>query len=139
MAFRIEILAQNDEINVKDGRAVQIESFFEENGKKTNVRVVDVYTSENETAQKENFTSSLANPVTQKINAALNNFDWALEIGYLPGVTDNVGNSVSELLELLALRPVYMADFWPICRLTLWLPTTPDSNPTPVTTLWGLS
>ncbi|MGB0719994.1 MAG: phosphoribosylformylglycinamidine synthase, partial [Bdellovibrionales bacterium] len=27
-------------------------------------------------------------------------FDWALEIGFLPGVTDNIGHTASELLEL---------------------------------------
>lgn len=100
MAFRIEILAQNEEISTKDGRAVQIEKFFSDLGKNTNVRVVDVYTSENETANNDNFKSSLANPITQKINAELGDFDWALEIGFLPGVTDNVGHTAEELLKL---------------------------------------
>lgn len=100
MAFRIEILAQNEEISTKDGRAVQIESFFEALGKKTTVRVVDVYTSENGAADNDNFKSSLANPITQKINAELGDFSWALEIGFLPGVTDNVGHTAEELLKL---------------------------------------
>lgn len=100
MAFRIEILAQNEEISTKDGRAVQIENFFDDLGKKTSVRVVDVYTSENEVADNDNFKSSLANPITQKINAELGDFDWALEIGFLPGVTDNIGHTAEELLKL---------------------------------------
>lgn len=100
MAFRIEILAQNEEISAKDGRALQIEKILNENGHQCEVRVVDVYTTENPHANDAVFLSSLANPVTQKINPRLENFDWALEIGFLPGVTDNVGHTVSELLAL---------------------------------------
>lgn len=100
MAFRIEILAQNEEISFKDGRALQIEHILERKGLSANVRIVDVYTSENEAVNADFFISSVTNPVTQKANAALDDFDWALEIGYLPGVTDNVGHTASELLSL---------------------------------------
>lgn len=100
MAFRIEILAQNDEINYKDGRAVQIENWFSSRGIKVHIRVIDVYTSENPVANNAAFTASLANPVVQVINPVLENFDYALEIGFLPGVTDNVGSTASELLKL---------------------------------------
>lgn len=100
MSFRIEILAQNEEISSKDGRAVQIEALMAELGKSADVRVVDVYTSENKAVESKEFVSGLANPVTQKINAQLEDFDWALEIGFLPGVTDNIGHTASELLAL---------------------------------------
>jgi len=42
MSFRIEILAQNEEISSKDGRAVQIENMLARHGKAAEVRVVDV-------------------------------------------------------------------------------------------------
>lgn len=100
MSFRIEILAQNEAISSKDGRAVQIENILARQGKSAEVRVVDVYTSENEKVQSDAFVSGLANPVTQKVNAPLDGFDWALEIGFLPGVTDNIGHTASELLTL---------------------------------------
>ncbi len=100
MAFRIEILAQNNDIHYNDGRAVQIESWLAGRGHKAAVKVVDVYTSENEGASKDGFTSSLANPVVQLVNPKLEDFDFALEIGFLPGVTDNIGSTAAELLTL---------------------------------------
>ena len=95
MPTRIEILAHKD-----DGRAHKIEKILESMGVSATVRAVDVYSSESVDAQKDEFANSLANPVTQKINQTPDDFDWALEIGYLPGVTDNVGSTTSELLEL---------------------------------------
>lgn len=100
MAFRIEILAQNEQISAKDGRAVQIEKILQEKGHDCSVQVVDIYTSENEHANDDIFLNSLANPITQKINTELQGFDYALEIGFLPGVTDNIGHTTSELLKL---------------------------------------
>jgi hypothetical protein len=96
MTARIEILAHPE-----DGRALQIQKALEAKGKKANVRVVDVYTSENPQASSPAFVSSLANPVTQKTGKIPEDFDWALEIGYLPGVTDNIGHTAEELLNLL--------------------------------------
>ena len=97
MQTRIEILAHED-----DGRAHQIENILKSMGVDSTVRAVDVYSSENPAAQKPEFAGSLANPVTQKVNETPEDFDWALEIGFLPGVTDNVGSTTSELLKLSA-------------------------------------
>ena len=99
MTYRIEILAHKD-----DGRGLEIEKIMDGLGKKVNVRVVDVYTSENETAANDIFQSALGNPVTQKVNQTPKDFDWALEIGFLPGVTDNIGHTAAELLALAAWR-----------------------------------
>ncbi|MCB1562305.1 MAG: phosphoribosylformylglycinamidine synthase [Alphaproteobacteria bacterium] len=97
---RIEVLSHDD-----DGRARKIEQALERTGKTASVRVVDVYTIENETAANDVFINSLANPVTQTVGAHLpDDFDWALEIGFLPGVTDNVGHTASELLALSGAR-----------------------------------
>ncbi len=95
MTHRIEILSHTE-----DGRGKSLEKILKAKGKGAQVRVVDVYTSASDTAANASFINSLCNPVTQKINAPLDNFDWALEIGYLPGVTDNIGHTASELLEL---------------------------------------
>ena len=102
MATRIEVLAHKD-----DGRAKTLEKALKAKGMTASVRVVDVYTSENPKADSDEFKSSLANPVTQSIllngdgvNHSVPPFDWALEIGFLPGVTDNIGHTASELLEL---------------------------------------
>lgn len=97
MSYRIEILAHNE-----DGRARRIENILLNMGKSAKIRVVDVYTSENEAAKNPDFANALANPVTQKVNQTPQDFDWALEIGFLPGVTDNIGHTTSELLKLSA-------------------------------------
>lgn len=97
MLTRIEILAHKD-----DGRAKKIESLLSDMNIKANVQAVDVYSSEDGNASNPAFANSLANPVTQKVNQTPNDFDWALEIGFLPGVTDNVGSTTSEILDLIA-------------------------------------
>jgi len=95
MSYRIEVLAHKD-----DGRAKTIENLIAARGKNASVRVLDVYSSENKKITEDAFLSAVVNPVTQKVNGHNEDFDWALEIGYLPGVTDNVGHTASELLEL---------------------------------------
>ncbi|MBI1300480.1 MAG: phosphoribosylformylglycinamidine synthase [Alphaproteobacteria bacterium] len=97
MQTRIEILAHED-----DGRALKIENLLKSMGKDASVRAVDVYSSESKAAANVDFAQGLANPVTQKVNETPDDFDWALEIGYLPGVTDNVGSTTTELLDLFA-------------------------------------
>jgi hypothetical protein len=101
MPYRIEVLAHNE-----DGRGLQIQKALQTMGKKTTVRVVDVYTSANPKVKSPEFSASLANPVVQKAGIAPPttldvDFDWALEIGFLPGVTDNIGHTASELLTLI--------------------------------------
>ncbi len=95
MATRIEVLASPE-----DGRGKTLEKALKSKGKTAAVRVVDVYTSEHEKANTPAFKDSLVNPVTQESDSLPDDFDWALEIGFLPGVTDNVGHTASELLKL---------------------------------------
>lgn len=98
---RIDVLSHED-----DGRALQIQKSLRSRGVQASVRVVDVYTSENPKISAPVFLDSVTNPVTQVTfidgkglkDAA--QFDWALEIGFLPGVTDNTGHTASEILEL---------------------------------------
>ncbi len=95
MPYRLEVLAHKD-----DGRAKQLEKALYEKGHSASVRVVDVYTSEHKGITEDAFIESVCNPVTQKINEIPDDFDWALEIGFLPGVTDNVAHTSQELLSL---------------------------------------
>ncbi len=95
MAYRIEVLGHEE-----DGRSLRIRKALSGKGGTVSVRVVDVYTSEHPFAGTQEFAQSLANPVVQRVNQPFDDFDWALEIGYLPGVTDNIGHTASELIQL---------------------------------------
>lgn len=95
MAYRTEVLMLSE-----DGRAQALEKSLRQHGITAAVNVIDVYTSENDAITKDAFISSVCNPVTQAANTNLPDFDWALEIGYLPGVTDNIGHTAQELIEL---------------------------------------
>lgn len=78
-------------------------------GKIKSLRLADIYTIDKILGQKDlqQIASILSNPVTQKIvihvkdlnSLRQNKFDWAVEIGFLPGVTDNVANTAKEMIE----------------------------------------
>ncbi len=95
MAYRTEVLT-----NTEDGRAQTLESKLAAQNIKATVHVIDVYTSENKAITETDFITSVCNPVTQVANDTLPDFDWALEIGFLPGVTDNVGHTAQELIKI---------------------------------------
>ena len=70
-------------------------------GKVEGVKLVDVYTIDGDLQEEElvKVRDMLANPVSQegRVNDSFNlRFDYAIEVGFLPGVTDNVGNTVRE-------------------------------------------
>jgi phosphoribosylformylglycinamidine synthase II len=109
MSQRIEVITLSE-----DGRAKTLEASLVKSGKKATAKIVDVYTIENDIADPANvqaLSKSFVNPVTQKIlqKGDEGDFDWALEIGFLPGVTDNIGHTVQELasLTLNDNQPVY--------------------------------
>ena len=75
------------------------------------IALAQIYTVDRKlsSAQLDLVTSMLTNPVTQRadINSQreINNFNWAAEIGFLPGVTDNVAKTTKEAIEdLLDIR-----------------------------------
>jgi len=73
-------------------------------GRIKEVKVVDVYTFDYDFSplESDKIAEILANPVTQsfKIDTPTDiRGNWIVEIGFLPGVTDNVGNTVQEGLE----------------------------------------
>lgn len=109
MSQRIEVITLSE-----DGRAKVLEQNIARTGKKASARIVDVYTVEHDIEKAANvqaLSKSFVNPVTQTLleRGGEGDFDWAVEIGYLPGVTDNIGHTVSELaaLTLNDNQPVY--------------------------------
>lgn len=111
MALRIEVLTV-----AEDGRAKTLQGLFARMGKTARVRVVDVYTLEHDIegpANLNELVKSFVNPVTQTARVGdgktADRADWAVEIGFLPGVTDNIGHTASELLTLTlgGHQPVY--------------------------------
>ena len=109
MAQRIEVFT-----TIEDGRAKTFEKRF---GKFVSaikaVRVVDIYTIEADIEDFRDCLASFRNPVSQTAfilndNAepsseywdAVGSFDHAIEIGFLPGVTDNIGTTATELSQL---------------------------------------
>ncbi|MES2408957.1 MAG: phosphoribosylformylglycinamidine synthase, partial [Patescibacteria group bacterium] len=109
MASRI-IVSQK----VRDARAETKKGQFNSlnlKGKISDVLVFDSYTIDANI--KSGLLSKIANALTNKIleEAIIgklnikNKFDWILEIGYLPGVTDNIGTTTKETIEdLLKLK-----------------------------------
>ncbi|EKE15416.1 MAG: hypothetical protein ACD_12C00030G0005 [uncultured bacterium] len=78
---------------------------IEVSSKISDTQTISVYTIKknlNENQLKE-IASSLINPVYQKfiINkpTVVDKFTWAIETGFLPGVTDNIGSTVKEIIK----------------------------------------
>lgn len=74
-------------------------------GKLKKVWLVDVYTIDKKLKKEEieEIAARLTNPVTQEftVNKVLSpkQFSWVIETGFLPGVTDNVGQTVKQITE----------------------------------------
>ena len=78
---------------------------IEVSSKISDTQVINVYTIvKNLTSnQLKQVASSLTNPVYQKFTVnqptLIKKFSWAVEIGFLPGVTDNVATTVKEIMK----------------------------------------
>ena len=102
MPDRIEIT-----FKVNDTRAEVLKKKLNSLGftKITDICLVDVYTLDMklDATQLEAVASMLTNPILQtaKINMSQipKQFTWAIEIGFLPGVTDNVANTTKQGIE----------------------------------------
>ncbi len=93
---------------VPDARATVKEKQFESfglKGKNKSVSIADAYTIDASLNKKdlEKVGEILANPLLEKYSVnkieAPKKFDWLIEVSYLPGVTDNVGNTTKETIE----------------------------------------
>ncbi|MBU0535622.1 MAG: phosphoribosylformylglycinamidine synthase [Nanoarchaeota archaeon] len=107
MAHRIEVSTHDD------ARAVVLQDRLNRAGFSVDgLDRVDAYTidRELEPSQLEKVASQLSNPIIQdsKTDNGLSpsDFSWAIEVGFRPGVTDNIGTTVREMTED-ALRSPY--------------------------------
>jgi len=101
MAHRIEVSP-----TIPDTRAIVRKRHLESLGFSVqDVHLVDVYTLgfPLEREELESVASMLTNPVTQQAGVdepqTPNHFNWAVEVGFLPGVTDNVGSTARQGIE----------------------------------------
>lgn len=116
MTHRIEIISI-----IEDTRALvrkkKIEKLSDFSGKIHNVAIVDVYTIDKvlDKKQLKKIADALTNPISQQtiiiseknknISHLPKNFSHAFEIGFLPGVTDNIAATAKEIIEdLLRLK-----------------------------------
>ena len=110
MADRIEIGFKED---IRDAHGEKIKKRIVEHLHITvaSVKTIEVHTIEgNLTAEELAMAAAgpLSDPIIQgfSINSGLaDRFDWLIEVGYRPGVTDNVGKTAKEAIELLLENP----------------------------------
>ncbi len=85
--------------------AVSIKSFtgLDLSGKVKKVKILDSYLLDHEFSKErlEDAAKKLTNPVLEEsyindIYTVSKNFDWLIEVGFLPGVVDNVGHTATE-------------------------------------------
>lgn len=111
MPSRIEIALKNA---VRDPRGERIKREIEHflHLDVTTVRTIDVYTVDADLSrsQLEGVASGpFCDPVIQSWSIDLPQavgFDWAVEVGFRPGVTDNVGRTAGEAVSYLLQRPL---------------------------------
>jgi phosphoribosylformylglycinamidine synthase len=112
MSYRLEITAK-----VPDARAQVRQSWLNGLGFPTvsSVEIIDVYTIDKKLSAKQlaQVTAALTNPITQsaqifsekKKEQKKPQCNWAMEIGFLPGVTDNIATTTKEMIaDLLGVR-----------------------------------
>ncbi len=106
MVNRIEIGFRN---NIRDALGEKVKRRIVDNLRidVEEVGTIDVFTIEGDLTKAELRQAAagpLSDPVIQKhaVNRALaDGFDWLIEVGFRPGVTDNVGKTATEAIELL--------------------------------------
>ncbi|MBI5035893.1 phosphoribosylformylglycinamidine synthase [Candidatus Micrarchaeota archaeon] len=99
MAHRIEVRCRKDQL--VEGRTARFKSRGHD---VQNIRLVEVYTVSRVFSRKEleEIASKLANPVFQEFKVdspTQEKFDFAIEVGFLPGVTDNAGSTAKQIIE----------------------------------------
>jgi phosphoribosylformylglycinamidine synthase subunit PurSL len=106
MAIRIEIAYKE---GVRDVPAEKLKKRIElDLGKRVDAHVVDVYTMDSclpETVVQLLISDAFIDPVLQVAyvdQPATFDADWAVEVGFKPGVTDNVGRTAREVIEALS-------------------------------------
>tara|TARA_Y100000034_G_scaffold136577_1_gene213934 strand:- start:1879 stop:4851 length:2973 start_codon:yes stop_codon:yes gene_type:complete len=87
----------------KNSEAKILEKKIGSLGYDVSLNVSKIYTIQHDFSKEEieKVARSLANPVSENIRINFpykEEFDWALELGFLPGVTDNVANTATEII-----------------------------------------
>ena len=109
MIYRVEI-GLKPEIRDARGEKIKGRIIRDLNIPVEGVRTVDVYTLEARLSAEEIpqiATGPFLDPIIQEYSIGrpiAHDFDWAIEVGYKPGVTDNVGRTAREAVELLLQR-----------------------------------
>jgi len=107
--FRVEVGLKP---NIRDARGEKVKRRIinDLNIAVDSVNTVDVYTVDGDLAMEEMekaATGPFLDPVIQEFSIGKplsHDFDWAIEVGYKPGVTDNVGRTAREAVEILLQR-----------------------------------
>ncbi len=107
--FRVEVGLKP---NIRDARGEKVKRRIinDLNIAVDSVNTVDVYTVDGDLAMEEiekAATGPFLDPVIQEFSIGKplsHDFDWAIEVGYKPGVTDNVGRTAREAVEILLQR-----------------------------------
>ncbi len=121
MANRIEIALRG---NVRDARGERIKREIRHflNLPVENVRTIDVYTVDaalSASEMEEAASGPFSDPVIQTwtIDApAAKDFDFLVEVGFRPGVTDNVGRTAREAIEYITGRPFNPGEVFSVTR-----------------------
>ncbi len=115
MPYRVEVGLKPGLFDARGERTKrQILHAFPSLGTDVKIRCLDIYTIDASALHDEWIREAFLDPVVQDIavNAPLTkDFDWYIEVGYKPGVTDNVGKSATYTLKLITSNdsPVYSA------------------------------
>ena len=110
MAYRIEVFLKS---GVPDARGARIKREIDHflHLPVTEVRTIDVYTVDAAVSTEElqlTAAGPFSDPVIQEYaigTPAANGFDHVIEVGFRPGVTDNVGRTAREAMEYVTGRP----------------------------------
>jgi len=109
MAYRIEIGLKDQ---IRDARGEKIKKRMNDDLQVSveSVRTIDVYTLDARLSARE-VEEIAAGPFLDSViqecsigKPLSSDFDWAIEVGFKPGVTDNVGRTAREAVELLIQR-----------------------------------
>jgi len=115
MPYRVEVGLKPGLFDARGERTKrQILHAFPSLDKKVRIHCLDIYTIDAHELDDEWIKEAFYDPVVQdlSINEPLTkDFDWYIEVGYKPGVTDNVGKSAAYALKLITSEkiPVYSA------------------------------
>ncbi|MFH0897369.1 MAG: AIR synthase-related protein [Candidatus Bathyarchaeota archaeon] len=92
-----DVLGEKKRSEIKNSLSIKVNS----------VRTIKVYTIDAELSEEELKLIKkelLVDPITEQADAPLPSFDWLIEVGYRPGVTDNVGRTSKSAIQDLLNR-----------------------------------